>query len=213
MIEPHPHPLIELIHNRSTIETFDPHKRLSEEQVRELVEDAIRAPSSFNIQHWRFVAVRDDAGRQRLKEAAYGQEQVAQAGVTFIILGDLDGVEKLPRIMELAVEDGAIPEGKAAAWVRMTRQIYADPQMARDEAIRSCSLAAMLLMLAAEVRGLASCALSGFDPGAVKREFDIEDRYLPVLLLAVGHPVGEAQPRMPRLSVDEILCFDRGKLF
>lgn len=213
MSEPHSHPLLELIHHRATIETFDPARRLDEQQVRELVADAIRAPSSFNIQHWRFVAVRDEAGRRSLKEAAYGQEQVEQAGVTFIILGDLEGIEKLPGIMETAVEQGAIPEGKAAAWVRMTGQIYSDPQMARDEAIRSCSLAAMLLMLAAEARGLATCALSGFDPARVKQRFDIAERYLPVLLLAVGHPVGDPPPRMPRLTVDEVLCFDRGKLF
>jgi nitroreductase len=92
----------------------------------------------------------------------------------------------------------------------MARQIYEDTALARDEAIRSASLAAMTLMLSAEARGWASCALTGFDAGAVCREFEIEERYVPVMLLAVGHPLAPPGPRMPRLGVEEVLTFDRG---
>ncbi len=95
----------------------------------------------------------------------------------------------------------------------MARQIYADPEMARDEAMRSGCLAAMTMMLAAEARGLASGALSGFDAERVKKEFELDDRYVPVMLLAVGFPAGDASPRQPRMSVDEVLAFDRGRLF
>jgi nitroreductase len=115
--------------------------------------------------------------------------------------------------MELAVDRGALPEGKAAAWIRMARQIYADPQLNRDEAIRSGSLAAMILMLAAEARGLASGALSGFDVERVRREFAIPERYVPVMLLSVGHVLGEPGPRQPRLPVEQVLAFDRCREF
>jgi len=203
------HPILELIRRRATVERFDSARELDDEQIRALVADATCAPSSFNIQHWRFVAVRRVEDRQCLCEAAYGQEQIKDAPVTFIVLGDLRGVEKLPAILDGAVERGALPRGKADAWVRMAEQIYADPTLARDEAIRSASLAAMTLMLAAEARGLASCALSGFDPSRVLRDFGIEDRYLPVMLLVVGHPVGRSPSRMPRLDVAEVLALDR----
>ena len=207
------HPFLELIRRRTSVEQFDTQRELTERQIHDLVQDATQAPSSFNIQHWRFVAVRTLADRRRLREAAYGQLQVEQAPVTFIVLGDLDGVDKLPEIMELAVDRGALPEGKAAAWVRMAREIYGDEQLARDEAIRSATLAAMMLMLAAEARGMGSGALSGFDPQRVKREFGIPDRLLPVLLLAVGYPTPHPRRRMPRLTADEVLSFDRCRDF
>lgn len=203
------HPILELIRKRATVEHFDPERSLDDEAIRDLVRDATRAPSSFNIQHWRFVAVRDEADRQRLCEAAFGQAQVRDAAVTFIVLGDLEGVDCLPGIMEDAVREGALPEGKANAWVEMARKIYSDEAMARDEAIRSASLAAMTLMLAAEARGLAAGALSGFDAARVRREFGIGERYLPVMLLAVGRPLEAASSRMPRLDVDRVLAFDR----
>jgi nitroreductase len=153
--------------------------------------------------------VRSTEDKERLRSAAFGQQQVSRAAVTFIVLGDAEAVERLPAIMEAAVRCGAIAEGRAASWVRMAAAIYADPRIARDEAIRSASLAAMLLLLAAEARGLAAGALSGFDPERVAREFGIEPRYVPVMLLTVGRPAGQPRPRMPRLPVDEVLVFDR----
>jgi nitroreductase len=207
------HPFLELIRQRVSMEGFDSGRPLGEEEIRELVEDSIQAPSSFNIQHWRFIAVRRPEDKQRLKEAAYGQDQVADAAVTFIILGDVEGVERLPEVMELAVARGALPQAKANAWIRMARRIYADETIARDEALRSGCLAAMVMMLAAEARGLATAPLSGFDAAKVKQCFGIDERYLPVMLLAVGHPAARPAVRQPRMTVDEVLAFDRCRRF
>jgi len=204
---------LELLRRRTSIETFDPTRPLDEVAIRELVSDAICTPSSFNIQHWRFVAVTDDAEKQSLCEAAYGQRQVVDAAVTFIVLGDLLGLEKLPEINKRAVECGALPEGKAQAWERLAQEIYGSAAAARDEAMRSGSLASMTLMLAAEARGYASGALSGFDPQRLCRSFDIDDRYLPVLLVAVGYPKATATTRQPRLDVDEVLSFNRARRY
>ena len=207
------HPVLDLIRKRISVESFQPDRSLSEDEVRDLIEDAIEAPSSFNIQHWRFVAVRRPEDKRVLKEAAFGQQQVEDASVTFIILGDVRGMEKLPLVLDRAVRSGALPRGKAEAWIKIADEIYADDRMARDEAIRSGSLAAMILMLAAEARGLAAGALVGFDPDKVKRAFDIEDRYLPVMLLTVGYAATTEEQRKPRLSVDEVLAFDRCRSF
>ena len=201
----------ELIRRRLSVESFDPDRDVGEELIRQLVEDAAESPSSFNIQHWRFVAVRSAADRERLCRAAYGQRQVADAPVTFIILGDLQGAEQLPQVLDRAVEQGAMARLKADAWIRQARQIYADAGQARDEALRSCSLAAMTMMLAAEARGLGSCPLSGFDPARVAREFGVDERYVPVLLLAIGYPASSETTRKPRLPLDDVLTFDHAR--
>lgn len=207
------HPFLSIVRARSTSEDFDPSRSLDEQEIRALVEDAIHAPSSFNIQHWRFVAVRRLEDKRRLRDAAYGQSHVEDAAVTFIILGDTRGVDKLPQIVEQAVGCGALPQRKGAAWLRMAASIYDDASIARDEAMRSGSLAAMVMMLCAQARGLATAALSGFDVARVMRDFEIDERYVPVMLLAVGHPRGKPGVRQPRLSVDEVLALDRGRVF
>ncbi len=201
--------LLTLIRGRLTVEEFEAGQTLDEETIRSLIEDACQAPSSFNIQHWRFVAVRAPEDRKRLSAAAFNQPQVADAAVTFIVLGDLRGIDRLPSVMERAVAAGALSAGKSQGWVRAAKKIYHDEQLNRDEAIRSCSLATMVLMLSAEARGLGAGALIGFDPEAVKREFEIPEHYLPVMLVPVGRPAKLEQRRKPRFEVDEVLSLDR----
>ena len=71
----------------------------------------------------------------------------------------------------------------------------------------------MTLMLAAEARGLVTGPLSGFDPDQVRQAFDIGDRYLPVMLVAVGYAASLDEVRKPRLAVEEVLAFDRARTF
>jgi nitroreductase len=204
---------LSLIKQRISANKFDTTKTLSEDEIKELVFYATQAPSSFNLQHWRFVAVTEPAAKERLKTVAFNQQKVVDASVTFIILGDLDGHLKLPDILSRSVEEGIIAQDLADTWVGMADQMYANALMARDEAIRSASLAAMTLMIAAEAKGLVSGPMIGFDPIGVKREFNISERYVPVMLLTVGYAAPGNWPRKPRLHVDEVLAFQEGQEF
>jgi nitroreductase len=71
----------------------------------------------------------------------------------------------------------------------------------------------MTLMIAAQAKGLATGPMIGFDPAGVKREFNIADRYVPVMLLTVGYPASGNWPRKPRLGVEEVLAFNKGREF
>ncbi len=205
---------LETIKHRISANNFDKTKTLSEAEIKDLISYAIEAPSSFNIQHWRFVAVTKSEEKARLKAVAYNQPKVSDAAVTFIVLGDLQAHEKLPEIYQPLIEAGAMKQEQVDGVIGMANGFYANnPAMARDEAIRSASLAAMTLMLAAEAKGLVSGPMIGFDPEGVKREFGISDRYLPVMLIAVGYAAEGNHPRKPRLGVDKILAFEQGQEF
>lgn len=205
---------LEAIKQRTSANHFDKTATLSEAEIKELVSYATEAPSSYNIQHWRFVAVTRPADKARLKAVAMNQQKVADAAVTFIVLGDPRGYEKLPVIVQRARAAGLVNEQAAAAWLKAATNAYHDNEgFARDEAIRGAALAAMNLMLAATAKGWASGPMIGFDPAGVQREFNIPERYVPVLLIAVGPPAKGNWPRQPRLTVDEVLAFHEGREF
>jgi nitroreductase len=205
---------LELIKQRISANKFDTSRRLSEAEIKDLVYYATQAPSAFNIQNWRFVAVVTKEEKERLKAVAYNQQKVVDAAVTFIVLGDLRGHEKLAQILGRSVEAGILDQKVADRWVRGADSSYSsNERFARDEAIRSAAFAAMTLMIAAQAKGLVSGPMIGFDPEGVKREFNISDRYVPVMLLTVGYEALGNFPRKPRLEVDEVLAFDRGREF
>lgn len=205
---------IELIKQRISTNKFDTSRTLSEAEIKELVSYAIEAPSAYNIQNWRFIAVTSPEDKARLKSVAYNQQKVVDAAVTFIVLGDLRGYEKLAQILKPMVDGGLMDRAMAEGWTRSATSSYsANDQFARDEAIRSASFAAMTLMIAAQAKGLATGPMIGFDPKGVKREFNIADRYVPVMLLTVGYPASGNWPRKPRLGVEDVLAFNKGREF
>ena len=205
---------LETIKHRISANNFDSTKTLSEAEIKDLISYAIEAPSSFNIQHWRFVAVTKSEEKARLKAVAYNQPKVSDAAVTFIVLGDLQAHEKLPEIYQPLIAAGAMKQEQVDGVIGMANGFYANNSaMAHDEAIRGASLAAMTLMLTAEAKGLVSGPMIGFDPEGVKREFGISDRYLPVMLIAVGYAAEGNHPRKPRLSLDQVLAFESGSGF
>ena len=205
---------IELIKQRISTDKFDTTRTLSEAEIEELVSYATEAPSAFNIQNWRFIAVTDPESKARLRSLAYNQQKVVDAAVTFIVLGDLLGYEKLSQILKPMVDGGLMDQAVADGWVKSAASSYGgSEQFARDEAIRSASFAAMTLMIAAQAKGLATGPMIGFDPEGVKREFNIPNRYVPVMLLTVGYSAPGNWPRKPRLGVDEVLAFNEGREF
>jgi len=203
-----------VIRERTSINLFDSSKQISEAEIRDIVADAIQAPSSYNIQHWRFVAVTDPERKKQLQAAAYNQAKVGQASATIIVLGDLRGYEKMSKILAPLVKVGTITQEAANSTAQRAAASYtSNPQFQRDEAIRSGALAGMTLMIAAQAGGYATGPMIGFDPEQVKKLFGISDRYVPVMLITLGHAAPGNASRKPRLSVEEVLAFNQGREF
>ena len=162
-------------------------------------------------QKWQEYKELPEAEKARLKAVANNQEKVGTAAVTFIVLGDLRGYERLPEVLKPSIDSGHTSPERADATVAAAASTYGtNAQFARDEAIRGASLGAMTLMLAAEAKGLVSGPMGGFDRVALAREFNIPERYVPVMLIAVGYAAPGNYPRKPRLSADRVLSFENG---
>ena len=194
------------IRHRVSVNSFEEGATLSDSEIATLVEYASQAPSSFNFQNWRFIAVRDSDAKARLEAIAFGQKKVSQAAVTFIVLGLLNPQLRLPAALAPALEAGILDQSTVDTWVGMANGMYgSNAELQRDEAIRSASMAAMTLMLAAEALGLGSGPMIGFDAAAVRKEFALADDEIPAMLLTVGRKGPGNWPRKPRFPTSSIL--------
>ena len=84
-------------------------------------------------------------------------------------------------------------------------------QVQRDEAMRSCGIAAQTLMLAAKAMGYDSCPMDGFDFGQVGKLINLPDDHVIALCLAIGKATQAANPRGGQLAKEEVLinnCFE-----
>jgi len=164
---------------------------------------AMLSPTAFNIQHWRFVWVRDPARRAAIREQAWGQAQVTDASVLLVLCADLAAWERGPSYWQGApqpVVDFLVP----------AIDVYyrGKPQVQRDECMRSLGLAAMSLMLLAREFGYDSCPMDGFDFEAVGRLINLPQDHVIGLMLAMGRKTREPWPPVGKIGLDDVLLHD-----
>ena len=104
-----------------------------DEDLERIVRAGLEAPSSYNLQPWRFIVVRDAAQRRRLRVAADDQAQVEQVPVVIVVCADLLGWrEDLDSSLELAVSRGVLDRARASRKRRrVTRELEAEPNILR----------------------------------------------------------------------------------
>lgn len=196
---------LEAIEARRAIKHYDPTHVMPESDVARLMELAKLAPSSFNIQNYRFVLVRDPALRAEIRAVAWDQAQITEASLLVIMCADLKAHSKNP-----ARYWGHAPQAVQDFLVPAIMPFYeGKPQLIRDEAMRSTGFAGMTLMLAAKDLGYDSCPMVGFDPDAVSRLIRLPADYAISFIIAIGKSVKPAWPRGERLPDSEVIITDR----
>jgi len=183
----------QIVNERRSVKSYDSDKNVSASILKEIFEEVSLSPTSYNLQHQSFVVVNDPELKSKLKEAAWGQQQVEDSSVTILVSGKLDAYKDAPKIFDEVsdnVKDQLLP---------MIEQFYdGNEQLQRDEAIRSASLAAMTLMYSAKSRGLDTCPMIGFDPQKVTELLNVPSNYFPVMLIVLGYGNGDSRPRAYR---------------
>ncbi len=125
--------------------------------VGDILEVAKHAPSSGNLQNWKFVIVTEAEKREKLAEAALEQYWMVEAPIHIVICNDYEKVKD--------------HYGK----------------MGRMYSIQNCATIAQNIMLLAAEKGLGTCWVGAFDPDAVQRELEIPEEMDPEIILTLGY--------------------------
>ena len=192
----------EAIYKRRAIKHFDPEHRLTQEEETKLLEAAIQSPTSFNIQHWRFVIVRDlDLRRKIRTEFGNDQAQMTDASLLIILTADVDAWKKEPgRYWKNA------PQEVADLLVNWMGPFHEGRQwLQRDEAQRSIGIALQTIMLAAKAMGYDSCPMIGFDIEKVAELINLPDDHVMGPMVAVGKGIKESWPKPGQLPLEELV--------
>ena len=193
------------IRQRRAVKHFDPDHRMTAEEIAQLMDLAIQAPTSFNMQHWRFVLVEDPELRKEIRAAAVDQAQVTEASLLFVLCADVKAWEKEPqrywRNAPKAAQDVLVP------WMKPFYE--GKDELQRDEAMRSVGIVAQTMMLAAKAMGYDSCPMIGFDPEQVAQLIHLPDDHPVGILLVVGKATQPAWPKPGQLALEEVLIKNR----
>ncbi len=192
------------IKSRRAIKHFDPEHRMPEEDITTLFSLAVLSPTAFNIQNWRFVVVRDPELRQKIRAVSWNQAQVTEASLFIVLCADLKAWEKQP-VRYWKNADKKVQDFMASA---IDGYYRGKDQVQRDEAMRSCGIAAQTLMLATKSLGYDSCPMVGFDFDEVAKLINLPEDHVIAMFIAIGKGTKDAWPRPGQLSLDEVVISD-----
>ncbi|HTL90607.1 MAG TPA: nitroreductase family protein [Leptolyngbya sp.] len=194
---------------RRAIKSFKP-DAIAPELLHQLVELTVAAPSSYNVQDWKIILVQDPEQKQALAAAAFNQQQIIQAPVTFVFAAVPEAAEgDLTPIFNEALDRGA--------WTQQTvdyfetaipgfQQQLGDKR--REYAIKDAMIAATHTALAAESLGLSSCYMNGWAEDQVKAVIGAADDLAIALLLSIGY-AAESRKNPGRLPLSANVFVDR----
>jgi len=197
--------VIEAINERRSVKHYDAEHTMPEEDLAELIRLTKLAPSSFNMQNYRLLVIRDPELRKQIRAVAWDQAQVTDASVLFILCADLEAYNADPSLYW-----SHAPQEVQDILGPMIKPFYeGNEQLIRDEGIRSSALAGMTLMLAAKGLGYDSCPMIGFDGAKVAELVNLPANYTLSFMIPVGKETKPAWDRGPRLSDDVVVTYDK----
>jgi len=193
--------LFTAIEARRAIKHYSSNETVSEADFERIMQAVLLSPTSYNIQHWRFVRVTDPQQRIRIQEAAWGQTQITEAAELIILCADTQAWRDNPQ----RYWANTSAEVQAMMLPMLEAFYEGKDQLQRDEALRSSGMAAQTLMLAAKALGYDSCPMIGFDSEQVARIINLPSGHLISMIITLGKADRPANPRAGQLPLEEVL--------
>lgn len=192
---------------RRSIRQYDKRKRISREELSQILTDATSAPSSLNMQPWRFVIVESTKTKERIKPLLmFNQVQCDTSAALICVFGDLQPQSNLTKIMQGSVDHGTLTADIRDQQIEKITHYYKSlsSESIKQTVLLDGGLIAMNLMLAARQYGYDTCPIGGFEKDQLAEALGLDsERYLPLLILSIGK-AAEAGYQSYRLPVADI---------
>ena len=162
------------------------------EDLRQILDAGLHAPSGYNMQPWRFIVVQSPEQKRRLRAASYNQAKVEEASAVIVACGDADGWRKDLDLMLQLGRDGGMPESYAAQARTSVSNFLSGftTEEMRAWLNKHVMIATTSMLLMAEVMGYDTAPMEGFEQDKVHEVLRLPMSYWVVALLGIGHLKG-----------------------
>lgn len=195
-----------LLKERHSVRKYDSTYKISHDEIKDILKEATQAPSSSNLQPWRFIVIQDQETKKELRTIANNQEQVETASAVIAVLGDKEMYKSVEKIYQSALEAGFMDEANMERLIESTNKTYpfAPEETRKNIATFDAGLISMQIMLIAKDRGFDTVPMGGFNKEQFIEKFKVSDRYFPVVLIPIGKAAAPAF-KTTRLPLEDVL--------
>jgi len=195
--------LLDLFRRRYACHLFHTDRPIMAADMEFILEAGRLSPSSFGLEHWRFLVLTGTADKQAMQAACFNQTQVGTAAALVLVLARIADLDPDAGHARRLIER-EYPGAQFAAAMDNYRGFHAVTDV-RAWSVTQCHIAAANMMTAATAVGLDSCAIGGFLPDEVQRLLGIDPaQYEVALVLAFGYCADQPGDKQ-RLPLSELV--------
>ena len=196
---------------RHACKVFDDTKKISDEDIRYVLEAGRRSPSSFGMEAWKFIVIINEELKAKLRPACWNQVQITSCSHLVVVLAGIESVKPESGLPEKRFKRREMPQDKLDFYLNL----YADhlkETLSSDENIyawtaKQTAFAGANMMSAAAVKGIDSCPIEGFDNNQVEDILDIDkSKFRLSMMIPFGYRLNE-QSVQQRLKFEEVVEF------
>jgi nitroreductase len=202
------HNLSTVIRERHSVRKYDPNFKISQEEIKDILSEATLAPSSSNMQPWKFMVIQDEETKKKLRAIANNQEQVETSSAVIAVLGDKEMYKNAEKIFQQSFEAGLVDQETMERMIENTTKLYssASAETRTNIATFDAGLVSMQLMLIAKARGYDTVTMGGFNKQKFAERFEVSERYFPIVLIALGKAATPGR-QTTRLPIEDVVSF------
>ncbi|WP_079478613.1 nitroreductase family protein [Halobacillus salinus] len=199
-----------IANERRSVRQYDPEFKIDRSEIEELLKTATLAPSSSNLQSWRFLVIDEQEEKERLLPIANNQQQIVDASAVIAVLGDKEAFKKADEIYSQIAEKGNMPEDIKDMYVNSIFDNYGNFPEERLAKIAHIDggIVAMQLMLAAKAKGYDTVPMGGYDEAQFLEAFNVPEQYTSVMLMSLGKGT-KAGFQKTRLPLEDVVQWNR----
>ncbi|MDY0195563.1 MAG: NAD(P)H-dependent oxidoreductase [Sulfurovaceae bacterium] len=198
--------LLDILHFRHACKLFDENKKISKDNLAFILETARLSPSSFGMEHWRFIVIKNQELKETLRPICWNQPQITTCDAVVAIVAKHKAVSA-PAYYKAMFARRGLDDDAMQAYVERYENYINDLPSIKAWSQKQCYLAASNIMNYAAMIGVDSCPIEGFERENVEKALDIDSSKESVaLIVALGYRVNPQTPKF-RLPFDEVVEF------
>ncbi|MDV3157351.1 MAG: nitroreductase family protein [Candidatus Phytoplasma australasiaticum] len=172
-----------------TIRSFDPNYQISKEIWQKIFNEIRFTPSSFDLQPWRFFIISTNENKKKLQKYMIGNlQQIQNSSAIVLLCGNIQKVEKSQYIYENKLKNKIISLEQKEIILKQIKKHYHNmkKQTLKNEIFFECGLIACNLVITLQKFNYDTCFMGGCHFNKLNELFNIEKKYIPIILIAVG---------------------------
>ncbi len=196
---------------RHACKVFDEEKKVSDADMRYILEAGRKSPSSFGMEAWKFLVITNEELKAKLRPACWDQVQVTSCSHLVIVLTGIDSVKPESGLVEKRFARREMPKEKLDFYLGLYAS-HLEETLSSDANIESWTskqayIALGNMMTAGAILGIDSCPIEGFDKEKIEEILNLDtSKYRLSVVLPFGYRINEQSEQL-RLDFDEVVEF------